>query len=160
MSRWHPLTPQDWSAHPLNGFGGGMRWVVGWIGFQSILAVLIVVMLALAPQELFDPAIPDGFEWVQWIFLALGPPVVLWLLFRRDPLGPVLYGGYFFAALAFPFYAEVWSPFLTSAETYVTQSGLIGAGLFAAFTIIDLLALGYLFLSDRANVLLRNRQRA
>lgn len=159
MNAWQMLSPSDRAAHPLNRFEGGMLWVLGWIGFQALLAMLIVIVLAVDSQELFDPAIPDGFEWAQWIFLAFGPPMVLWLLRRRNPLGPWLYGGYFLLALAFPLYAELWSPFLTSLETYGKTKGVMGVAVFAAFTIIDLAALAYLFLSDRANVLLRSRQR-
>lgn len=159
MNNWVALDAEHWRAHPLNAFRGGMIWVLGWIGFQSLLAALILALLILDPWRLFDPVIPTLFNWVQWIFLAAGPPVVLALLFRRVGYAPALYFVYFLGALVFPFWAEQWSPFLTAQHTYGDGEGQMRAALFAVFTIVDVFALAYLFRSDRANVMLRRRIR-
>ncbi|MEM8742838.1 MAG: hypothetical protein AAGE13_15265, partial [Pseudomonadota bacterium] len=77
MSSWQALDAQAWQAHPLNRFRGGMLAVLGWISVQSLLALLIVVVLASNPDGLFDLRIPAAYNWVQWVFLAAGPPLVL-----------------------------------------------------------------------------------
>lgn len=159
MSVWTPLAEADWHAHPLNSRRGGFRWVIGWIGFQTVLALVLTALLVTMPQELFDPAIPDSFEWAQWIFLVAGPPVVFAMLLTRHPATALLYGVYVVVVLAFSFYAEGWAPFLTAAETYRTAAGLAGAGAFAFFTTADFLALWFLTQSPRANVVLRRRVR-
>lgn len=159
MSNWLALDGEHWREHPLNRLRGGFVWVLIWIGFQSLLAGLILWVVATDASELFDPALPSAFNWAQWLFLAAGPPIVFVLILRRGAEGPPIYLAYFCGALLFPFWAEQWSPFLTSLETYRTGEGLARAALFAAFTIIDLFALGYLFRSDRANVVLRRRIR-
>ncbi|MBY8974718.1 hypothetical protein KHP62_02795 [Rhodobacteraceae bacterium NNCM2] len=147
------LDPAAWQGHPLNRFRGGILWVLGWIAFQCLLALLIVVTLARDANGLFDTQIPAAFNWAQWLFLAAGPPVVLALLLLRRRLGPILYLVYFLGALAFPFTAELWSPFLTAAETYGSVEGQVRAALFVVFSAIDILALNYLFTAERAKVI-------
>ncbi|MEM7238698.1 MAG: hypothetical protein AAF501_12875 [Pseudomonadota bacterium] len=159
MNNWLALDADHWRSHPLNHLRGGMIWVLVWIGFQSLLAALILWIVATDASQLFDPAIPVPFNWVQWLFLAAGPPVVFALIIRRVSQGATLYFAYFCGALLFPFWAEQWSPFLTSPDTYRNADGLGRAVLFIAFTVIDLVALAYLFRSDRANVVLRRRIR-
>ena len=159
MSAFRALSHDEWQAHPLNRIRGGMAWVLGWIGFQTALALLLIGLLIFVPFELFDPSIPDGFEWGQWIVLVLGPPVVFVLLLRRAPVGRWVYALYIATVLGFSFYAERWSPFLTDVASYQSLLAFVGVGVFLAFTLADILALRFLFFSNRANIVLRRRER-
>ena len=157
---WQALTDVEWQGHPLNRVQGGYRLVRFWIMFQVLLALILLGVLAIDHKILFDPAFPRAFDLGQWLFLCLGPPVVLWLLVRRSPLAPALYAAYFALVIVLALIAEQWAPFLTSAATYASFESGRGAIVFALFTIIDLAAMVYLFWSDRANVILRRRIRA
>lgn len=127
------------------GFSTPVRFVLFWIGFQTVLAGAGALVLIAAPGLLLDPAVPDLFELPQWIAMLAGPPVVFWMLLRRVRHAEFFYLSYVLLILASFGVAEIWSPFLTSAETYGSADGLIAVGLFAGFTLVDMLALVILF---------------
>ncbi|MEM9736959.1 MAG: hypothetical protein AAF908_10195 [Pseudomonadota bacterium] len=153
MTERRALGRNEWRGHPLNKFRGGMAWVLRWITLQSALGALIVYLLVAERDVLFDLGIPDAFEWAEFLFLALGPPLTLWLLKSRVWWGRHVYFGYFIGALIFPLLAELWVPFFFAFETYLEPEGLIKAGVITVFIIVDILALRYLFYADRALVI-------
>ncbi|MEM1276509.1 MAG: hypothetical protein AAGH74_08285 [Pseudomonadota bacterium] len=159
MSRWQKLSPEEFYEHPLNRLRGGLMASLAWIVFQSLFALVLLVLLLLMTEDMIDPAVPSAFEWASWVFLVSGPPLVLCLLWWRMPAAPVVYLIYFVGVWAFELIAETWAPFFLLAETYATSEGQIALMVFLGFTLGDLLVLRYLFFSERANVVLHRRIR-
>ncbi|MEM8792647.1 MAG: hypothetical protein AAGE80_13590 [Pseudomonadota bacterium] len=160
MTAWRELTAEEFYEHPLNRMRGGMGFTLTWIGFQSLFALVLLILLVTLTEEMIDPLLPQTYEWASWAFLLTGPPIVLCLLIWRVAWAPAIYLAYFVGVLLFEFIAEVWSPFFLDPATYTTGDGLIALAVFLSFTVVDLIVLRYLFFSERANVILHRRARA
>ena len=158
---WIYLCKDDWAAHRLNRFRGGLLAVLIWVGLQFIFALAVALGLGFGGTDwLFREGVPDPYEWLIWGAMIAGPFVILPALLGRHAWVPILFALYIALTFLLLLGAEFYAPDWFSAARYQTMDGTIAAAIFAAAVSIDLVVIRYLFRGIRPNVMFQRRIRA